>query len=62
MSRCGSCDLYWPSDDRDNFGITCEGNCGAEECTEKLLDLISSLRAELVKAREEYAQNSQSRH
>lgn len=43
MSRCGSCDLYWP-DGKDNFGITCPGNCPMEECVDKLQDLIIQLR------------------
>lgn len=24
MSRCGSCDLYWPSEDKNNFGVPAE--------------------------------------
>lgn len=49
MSRCGSCDLYWP-EGKENYGITCEGNLGVEDCAEKLQDLISNLRNDLSKA------------
>ena len=49
MSRCGSCDLYWPSEDKDNFGVTCRGDCGVEECADKLQDLVFNLRVELAR-------------
>lgn len=49
MSRCGSCDLYWPSGDKDNFGVTCKGDCGVEECADKLQDLVFDLRVELAR-------------
>ena len=48
MSRCGSCDLYW-SEEKDNYGITCQGNLGVEDCAEKLQDLIFNLRSDLSK-------------
>ena len=48
MSRCGSCDLYWPSEDKNNFGVTCRGDCGVEECADKLQDLVLNLRVESV--------------
>lgn len=43
MSRCGGCDLYWP-DGKNNFGITCSGNCSIEECAQNLQSLIGMLR------------------
>lgn len=50
MSRCGSCDLYW-SEGKNDYGITCEGNLGVEDCAEKLQDLIFNLRSDLSKAK-----------
>lgn len=49
MSRCGSCDLYW-SKNKNNFGVTCDGNCLAEECADNLQDLVAQLRDELEKS------------
>ena len=51
MSRCGSCDLYWPSEDKNNFGVTCRGDCGVEECADKLQDLVLNLRVELARVK-----------
>lgn len=51
MSRCGSCDLYWPNGKR-NFGVVCQRNCSEEECAENLQDLIYQLRNELEKSNE----------
>lgn len=48
MSRCGSCDLYWPNG-KNNFGVTCGGNCSAEECADNLQTLVIELRKELQK-------------
>lgn len=46
MSRCGSCDLYW-SEGKENFGVTCEGNLGVEECADNLQSLVFNLRNQL---------------
>ena len=46
MSRCGGCDLYWP-DGKENFEVSCQGNCEAEECANNLCRLILKLRAAL---------------
>ena len=35
MSRCGSCDLYWPNG-KENFGVVCQGDCSAEECAKAI--------------------------
>ena len=42
MSRCGSCDLYWPNG-KENFGVVCQGDCSTEECAENLQDLVNHL-------------------
>jgi len=47
MSRCGSCPLYWPDDSTSNYGVTCEGDQGVEECADKLQDLVSALQSEV---------------
>ena len=57
MSRCGSCDLYWPSEDKDNFGVTCRGDCGVEECADKLQDLVLNLRVELARVKRDRDHN-----
>lgn len=46
MSKCGSCDLYW-NEEKNNYGITCSGNCGDEECVDNLQSLICELRCEV---------------
>ena len=57
MSRCGSCDLYWPSEDKNNFGVTCIGDCGVEECADKLQDLVLNLRVELARVKRDSDHN-----
>lgn len=51
MSRCGSCPLYWPSDDADNYGVTCKGDEGVEECASNLQSLIFEMQMEMNKTR-----------
>ena len=43
MSRCGGCNLYWP-EGKDNFGVTCEGDCDPETCASNLQGLVFQLR------------------
>ena len=57
MSRCGSCDLYWPSEDKNNCGVTCRGDCGVEECADKLQDLVLNLRVELARVKRDSDHN-----
>lgn len=59
MSRCGNCDLYWWAG-KENFGVTCHGDCSAEECAENLQDLVDHLRNELKKYEKEGSKREES--
>ena len=45
------CSSDLPSEDKDNFGVTCRGDCGVEECADKLQDLVFNLRVELARVK-----------
>lgn len=52
MSRCGGCDLCWPNG-KENFGVSCQGDCEVEEYASNLNSLVSRLRSALESSREE---------
>lgn len=51
MSRCGSCDLYWP-EGKNNLGITCPGDQDVETCADNLQDLVHRLRMSMEPPKE----------
>ena len=51
MSRCGSCDLYHTKENNYNYDVTCDGNCGVEECASNLQSLVFELRWDLERNR-----------
>lgn len=45
MSRCGSCPIY----DSEEYGVFCPGNCGVEDCADKLQNLYLAINDEIEK-------------